>query len=143
MSSHRIRLLGPWEYEWHSNSNAEPVDPPNGTVKLPCNLAKSFGAGGTLTFKRKFHCPTNLEPHERVFLVLGQVPGAGTVSLNSVSVGLIGENCTDLQFDITAQLAKINVLTIAASYMPAEHGSTSPVANQGLLRDVALEIRSG
>ena len=56
MYPHRIRLRGPWQ--WRSATAT-------GTLTLPGHLSES----GVVTFVRRFGLPSNLEAHERVWLL--------------------------------------------------------------------------
>lgn len=139
MSVHRIRLLGPWEFCWHETSPE--TAPPNirGTTTLPQSWQSVFGsASGRATFSRRFHRPTNLEPHERVFLVLTAVRGAGQATLNGIALGEFTSDGGSVEFDITDLLLAFNLLSIDLAFTP-DSAAEQP---GGLFEPVVLEIRS-
>jgi hypothetical protein len=107
MYPHRIRLRGPWQ--WRSATAA-------GTLTLPGRL----GEPGVVTFVRRFGLPSNLDAHERVWLLR---PEAALVpaTLNGQALAL-GPAC-----DITAWLQPRNELQLQIEGTPGE---------------VALEIRA-
>ena len=139
MATHRIRLVGPWDFQWQESTGFAGPPVTHGTMKMPCRWQDVFGSfDGTATFTRKFHCPTNLEPHERVFIVLSGVPGHGSASLNGAPLGLFDAPNGETEFDATQRLAKFNLLEMTVRFSP----STMSVQTDGPLAEVALEIRS-
>ena len=73
MNVHRIRLRGPWNYEWLGDSKQEPQ---NGRVSLPKEWRDLLGdVEGCVRFQRTFHCPTNLSEASRVDLVFEGIGG--------------------------------------------------------------------
>ncbi len=139
MPTHRIRLLGPWEYEFCDVTGTTRSSERSGTMTMPADWYSLFGdSAGTVTLRRKFHCPTNLEPHERVFVVMAGLDGKGTAWLNENSLGAFTSSGGGTEFDVTSHLKPFNTLAI--------HLSFSPVGGQemkrGLIQPVALEIRS-
>ena len=92
---------------------------------------------GTAQFRRKFHRPTNLEPHERVILVFTEVRGTGSVQLNEWPVGEFTGNGKSVEFEITSLMKPFNELSVEVTFDPA----TQPSLSGGLYGAVALEIR--
>ena len=77
---HRIRLRGPWRYEWLS---AQEDHPPTGKAALPAEWRSLFGnTGGRVRFQRTFHAPTSLETATQVSLVFEGLGGADRLLLN-------------------------------------------------------------
>ncbi len=89
---HSIRLRGPWD--------SQPLegDPPAGTRHV-----------------RRFNCPTNLAPGQRVWLVIDETPGLVGVTLNAAEVGQVS-NLPALpcpaRFEIAALLQPRNELVL-------------------------------
>lgn len=141
MPSHRINLKGPWDFEWLTPviDTPNPDFPKSGTVSMPRDWQSIFGPNaGTVEFRRKFHRPTNLEPHERVMLVLTEVRGGGEVQLNEKFVGEFRSSSELVEFEIGPLLQPFNVLAIKITFDPQEqHGLPG-----GLFAPVALEIRA-
>jgi hypothetical protein len=138
---HSIRLRGPWELRpfvaASSSSAMLPGGDPLGfagdaiTQQLPAGWdAVLPGFRGTVRYMRRFGKPTNLETHERVWLVVGDVAGvAAAIELN-------GEKVSDTFFDITDLLRERNLLQIDVT-------QTDPEQPAGLMGEVRLEIRVG
>jgi hypothetical protein len=140
MSSHRIHLKGPWDYSWQGEADARPETfAPTGTVAMPRDWRSIFGQNpGTAQFRRKFHRPTNLDPHEHVMLVLTEVRGRGSVRLNEKEVGVITGTGNLVEFEITASMKPFNELVIDLNFDP----QIEPLLAGGLYGAVALDIRS-
>ena len=141
MSVHRINLRGPWDYAWQEpNAGHHSVAfAISGTVSMPQEWRSLFGdVGGCARFQRKFHRPTNLEPHERVFIVLTEARGTGSVKLNETPLGEFTANATEHKFDVTKALEPFNVLTVELTHCPSE----APDQSGGLYGVVAIEIRN-
>ena len=140
MASHRINLRGPWDFLWLRSTDISLVPiSETGTVNMPKDWQSVFGLiSGTSRFRRKFHRPTNLDPHEQVMIVFTEIRGAGTIRLNDQPVGSFTASERSVEFEITAFLKPFNELEVeiefAAKQEPAEAG--------GLFGVVALEIRS-
>jgi len=130
---YRIRLRGPWKYEW-----LEPKDRPegSGTVQMPARWEELFGKrAGRVRFQRRFGRPTNLEPSERVFVVFEGVGGNATVWLNGQPLGqLKGPRGA---FDVTELLRPSNQLVVEVEYAPDRWPDTPG----GLWGLVLIEIR--
>ena len=140
MPSHRIQLKGPWDFDWRACPD-EPSEAiaKSGTVTMPQEWRTLFGeASGTAQFRRKFHRPTNLEPHERIMLVLTEVRGSGGVRLNDVPVGHFVGSGGLVEFEISTLMKPVNEVAVDIKYDPV----TEPGLSGGLFGAVALEIRS-
>ena len=138
MSVHRIRLIGPWDYVWLGATDPTMDAPPTvgGTIKMPCDWQSIFGPrAGRATFSRQFHRPTNLEPHERVFIVLTGVGGAGRFSLNGLAMGDFDGKDKSAEAEVTNKLESFNQLEITIEFAPDD------ASLGGLYDAVALEIR--
>ena len=106
---------------------------------MPCDWHSLFGSVvGTATFRRRFHRPSNLEPHERVWLVCTGVRGCGTISLNDVLLSEFTSDGEAVECDVTSHLPPFNVVSIRLSAGGIEEHQP-PV---GLFQPVVLEIRS-
>lgn len=137
MPSHRINLRGPWDYRWLSGQQ-EPISV-QGTVSMPCEWRRIFGdASGLAEFGRKFHKPTNLEPHEIVTIVLTEVSGCGHARLNGVKLGEFTSTAESVQFEITDHLKPFNELKIEVYFDPSANRELSG----GLYGIVAIHIAS-
>lgn len=167
---HIIRLRGPWEYlplarTW---TDADAVRrestadlPPPGRVHLPADWEATLGADfrGRVRYTRRFGLPTNLEPHERVWLVIEGVDYFGSLALNGTSLGEIVGYQSLCEFDVTRLLAERNSLSLdvelpqvdeapdSAGQALAEH---QPIHRPGRERlpggpigEIRLEIRAG
>lgn len=142
MLGHRIRLKGPWEYEWISGG---PADDQAGKLQMPSSIdVTACGSGGDVQFIRRFHCPTNLDSSEQVFLVfagmtgrtprfaINDAPLTGTDASDPVPE--MAANCR-LEFEITDRLNEMNKLAVTLRI----DGQVPQPA--GLHDIVALEIR--
>jgi beta-mannosidase len=103
---HAIRLRGPWECE-------------------------PLGAGRARS-TRRFNCPTNLEPHERVWLVFDGFDSDAEVTLNGQPLGRFAAGDCPREFEITSLLEPHNVVSVEASRRADGAGS--------LAGEVRLEI---
>jgi hypothetical protein len=84
MEPYRIHLKGPWDVigPW-----PEPGEPTR-SVTMPKSWQDLFGStGGTATFARWFHCPTNLVPEDEIAIVLTGVNGSGRAWINDFLIG--------------------------------------------------------
>lgn len=138
MSVHRIRLIGPWDYVWLEAADPT-MDAPAataGTIKMPCDWESIFGPrAGRATFSRRFHRPTNLDPHEKVFIVLTGVGGAGRLSLNGLAMGEFDGKAKSAEVEVTDNLESFNQLEVTVDFAPDD------TSLGGLYDAVALEIR--
>jgi len=131
MTTHRINLRGPWDYQFDGNLS--------GTEAMPREWRALFGdRAGTATFRRKFHRPTNLDPHERVLIVFTEVGGSGRVSINGKQVDEFSAEGELVEIEITAFLKPFNELAVELKFDP--HFDAHQ--RGGLYGVTALEIRS-
>ncbi|MEX2288556.1 MAG: NRDE family protein [Planctomycetaceae bacterium] len=146
---HRMHLRGPWEVEWVSNAESPPPQPSpaggegerqatdSGRVKLPADWQSLFGERrGTVRFTRRFGKPTNLEPHEKVFIAFDGIGGVARVSVNGSHVGIIENSTSTIRFDVTALLNPSNTLDVVLTYTETDDASSPG----GLYAPVAIEV---
>ena len=138
MPVHRIRLLGPWEFAWEGSAGGGTPLVTEGTTAMPCDWHSLFGpVAGTATFRRGFHRPSNLEPHERVWLICTGVRGRGTVSLNDEQLSEFDADGEAVACEVTSRLEPFNVVSIRLSVGAVEEHHPPG----GLFEPVVLEIR--
>jgi hypothetical protein len=136
---HTIRLRGPWELTpllaetlHEMLPGGEPLGFAAGTItqQLPAAWDTVLpGFRGTVRYTRRFGKPTNLEAHERVWLIVSDVAGVAKLELN-------GEKVSDTSFDVTDRLQERNLSQIDVT-------QTDSAQPAGLLGEVRLEIRIG
>ena len=129
---HRMHLKGPWECEALSGEGA----PAAGRVKLPQAWEEAWSAfRGEMRYRRRFHRPTNLDPHERVWIVFDGVGGSARVAVNSQELGCIAADSEfPARFEITPLLQGSNELVVDVSFGSEASGPG------GLWAPVAIEI---
>jgi len=160
--THVIRLRGPWEYEPLARSIVaadgilrETTDdlPPHGRVHLPTDWGSTLGGDfrGRVRYLRRFGIPTNLEPHDQVWLVIEGVDYFGAVSLNVQPIGEVVGYQSAREFDIRHLLADRNLLTLEIALPRFDAGgATGAQADRpgradlpgGPIGEIRLEIRS-
>jgi hypothetical protein len=97
------------------------------------------GFSGVVRCRRRFGCPTCLDPHEAVFLVVDRCLLNGSVSLNREPLGQVNRKHADAaEFDITQRLQDRNELVLELVVAASQTGGD---AEAPLFRDVRLEIR--
>ncbi|MDZ4818925.1 MAG: hypothetical protein SGJ20_08140 [Planctomycetota bacterium] len=155
MEVHSIRLRGPWEYQVLARSTDDEVgsfdavlpsgELPAGKVHMPCDWGESLGADfrGTVCYTRRFGCPTGVETHQRVWLILDGVRDRASVCLNGQPLGDIIESTQPLEVDVTGLLNERNMLEVevSAPVDPAELPIPTDSLPGGLVGEVRLEIR--
>jgi hypothetical protein len=126
VTTHRIRLRGPWEVRPHGGA-------PPGRMTIPGRLLDGGWAGfaGRVSFYRRFGRPSNLSPGETVWLVFERVAGAAEMWVNG---GRLGALAGAGSFDVTTALAARNELAVIVE---------ADGDGCGIVGDVWLEIRSG
>jgi beta-galactosidase/beta-glucuronidase len=156
---HAIRLRGPWEYEplartfvAADGTRREGTDelPPSGRVHLPADWGVKLGADfrGRVRYVRRFGLPTNLEPHEQVWLVIDGVDYFGMVSLNGKPLGEMVGYQEAREFDVGDLLADRNLLTLEVELPRYEVGDSEidrPGRDHlpgGPIGEIRLEFRS-
>jgi hypothetical protein len=92
---------------------------------------------GHLLCRRRFGCPTCLDPHEQVWLVIERPALCGEVRLNDEPLGPLGATTDPTEFDITSRLRERNELSLEFHVPGVGHKN----ANDLLFADVRLEIR--
>ncbi|WP_397570314.1 hypothetical protein [Schlesneria sp. T3-172] len=139
MPAHRIQLKGPWEVfppqvnELHSDAEQKPE-----THTMPKEWRELFGdQGGTARFQRKFHRPSNLEPHERIFLAFSGIRGETRIRLNQRQLGEFDAQGGSIEVEVTSNMNSFNTLEVEIDFDPGQ----SPGLPGGLFGVVALEIR--
>lgn len=158
---HPIRLRGPWQYQvlsqCHVSTGTPPLAkigelPPPGKVQMPADWESHLGSDfrGCVRYVRNFGCPTALEPHETVFLVLEGVDALGRVELNGEQLGEITLAAGTAKFEITELLQERNELVVEVElpiYASAEaellHRGDRSGQPGGLFGEVRLEIWNG
>lgn len=134
-ASHRIRLRGPWGFAWREHPENEPTEV---RKKHPDDWQEFIGQrSGTVELTRRFHTPSNLDPEERVFIILEGVRGTGQIQLNDVRLGEFDQSRFTWEFPVPLPLPFSNLLRIVITFPAAD----SPEALTGLYGPVALEIR--
>jgi hypothetical protein len=118
---------------------------------MPTDWGASLGANfrGRVLYQRNFNCPTALEPHESVYLVVEGVDCLATIELNQKFVGGLTLASGPGKFDITPRLLPRNDLRIEVAlplYTEVEEFRTREARiglPGGLFGEVRLEICSG
>jgi hypothetical protein len=134
IETHAIRLRGPWECQLENGEVRR--------VHLPASLRQALAGAsrGRLTCRRRFGCPTCLDPHERVWLVVELPRFAGHVDLNGEQVGHMRRSEDVVEIDVTSRLAERNQLAIVFQLGETGDGTQS-AADDLLFAEVRLEIR--
>ena len=136
---HQIRLRGPWQVAWLGDDSPENAVPSFDTVYLPESWVELFGdADGRALFRRRFNRPSNLDPHERVGILLTDIRGEAIVRCNSSEITPADDAPSLQRYDVTDVLQDFNVLDIEIVCRP----SAIPEKDSGLWRPVLLEIRT-
>lgn len=146
---HRIRLRGPWIARWlgstaaaagqeHSAASTEEEEPQR--VRVPIDWQSTFGPRmGRARFERSFHCPTGLEPEDRVIVVLEKVSGRGRVLVDGrLAADIDSTTGPDFAVEITPLLAPACRLEVELEPLALPEESCPA----GLLGPVTLEIHS-
>lgn len=131
-----MRLIGPWDYQVLSGQTAGDR-PPTGRLRMPTDRTSAFGPEfvGAVRLRRRFNRPTNLDPHERVWLVIEGVEAGSPAALNGSALGEVGAAGQPVEFDVTGRLAMHNELAIDIVW----NGQDGAAAD--IFGDVRLEIR--
>ncbi len=139
---HTIRLRGPWEVQpLVQQRGGEPRSEDLPTC-IRCQMPADWGGVlgpdflGTVRYTRTFNCPTNLEAHEHVWLVVEPPRSSGAVRLNGHELGLVRLGESAGRFDITALLKQHNAVEIDVEHL--DPGSSAG----GLVGEVRLEIEA-
>lgn len=156
---HAIRLRGPWQFEPLSRYVAlsgDQVDesrenlPERGRATVPGDWGAALGSDfqGRVRYSRVFHAPAQLDPHERLWLVVEGVDARGVASVNGVRLGKIEGYALESCFDITSLISQSNEAAIEVE-LPVEAPSAGRPLRPGRehqpggpIREVRLEVRS-
>lgn len=151
---HIIRLRGPWELEpleryvagagRRCETRREEL-PAACTQKMPADWAAVLGRDffGLVRYTRNFNRPTNLEPHERVWLVVEPPRSHGRVFLDGELLGEARYGTPAARFDITPLLKdhnSVEVLVAHPSFADGGHSIEPADLPGGLVGEVRLEI---
>ena len=157
--THVIRLRGPWDYRpiarvWIGRDGERMEStlqlPPPGRVQLPADWGLTLGADfrGRVRYTRNFGLPTNLEPHEEVWLVVDGADYFGTISLNGMPLGEVIGFTRAVEFAVSPLLKPRNRLEFEVELPHYELGADKterPGRKNmpgGQIGEVRLEIRS-
>jgi hypothetical protein len=138
MTVHRIRLRGPWLLEPDTrNETGARAQTETRTVRLPAPRNELVDAGaGRIRLSRRFHCPTNLGPDDRVSIVVHDLPDGADVHLNGTR---LGRHAPDIAADsvfATSRLEPTNLLSVEFD------AATIPMTGDERWGEVALLISS-
>jgi hypothetical protein len=129
---HRIRLVGPWEYEPLARADGQPL-PPGGRMTMPVRWQESglTDFAGRVRFVRRFGYPGQIDDFERVWITFAGFTGRAAVSVNGepLATDCMGES--GCAFEVTRLLKFRNELTVDLEAGP----------DGGLWGEVALEVR--
>jgi hypothetical protein len=133
MYPHRIRLLGPWEYEVLPGAKVSPDAPLRGRITMPSTIADAGlpGFSGSIRFSRRFGMPRSHDAGEHYWLVFETTADFMEVTLNK---RLLGEFARRGPFavEVTGSLLDRNLLELTVQTMNDQDGLTG---------ETALEIR--
>jgi hypothetical protein len=136
IETHTIRLRGPWQCDLGGRQTR---------IRMPTQRRSVVGDDhrGRLSCRRKFGCPTCLDAHERVWLVIEMPARAGDATLNGALLGRFDNSATLTEFDITARLRERNELSLDFDFIPPESAAATPESDTCtlLFKEVRLEIR--
>jgi hypothetical protein len=144
---HVIRLRGPWDCEPLERFDGAGELPAGGRVKPPCDWAATLGREflGRVRYTRRFNRPTNIDPHEHVWLACDGVDQRATVALNGHALGNLTGHRGTTRFDVTSLLELHNTLWVDVTLDRATfhdrdlRGERAGDAG-GLVGEVRLEI---
>ena len=138
-SNHVIRLLGPWRAEVLSAESALEGTETSRKQKIPSTWQSWLGDHflGTVSYKRFFRVPTNLSPHQKVWLIVEPVDFAGCVHLNDSQLGMVQLGGPNFRHDASQLLRPRNELRIDVRL--SKDDIDSPRAG-GIIGEVRLEI---
>lgn len=135
---HRIRLRGPWEYNW---LNGGPAKESTGRLEIPISIGFVFeGAVGEVALSRRFQWPAVLDNDESIFLVFDGVAGLDIrfvlnehllADLTGAGIVMNGQ----FEFDVTPHILATNLLVVTLII-----DGTIPEPT-GVFDTVSLEIR--
>lgn len=148
-----MRLAGPWRYEVLARYKGAEAPltgaATSGTARLPGDWSRELGAEfrGRVRYTRAFNQPTNLDPHEHVWLVIDGVDAAAAVVLNGQELGQTAGYARLFERDVTVIVERRNELVVDVE-LPPFTPKYEPVLRPGrermpggLVGEVRLEIR--
>ncbi len=130
LSTHRIRLQGPWEWSPLTTDGAN-----WSKVSLPDEWGQLPAMSSAVAFRRRFHTPTGIKPLDQVFIV---VTTHGTVSklfLNEQRLTVV-DALPIYRAEVTPLLSGHNQLVIVLPLVDPDRPA------EGLGSPVVLEIVS-
>lgn len=136
IETHSIRLRGPWELVVGGVSRR---------IRMPVRRADVVGDNyrERISCRRRFGCPTCLDPHERVWLVIEMPSQSGEATLNGRRLGPFRGCSESTEFDITGGLKERNELRLDFDFALRTAGTAAldAATDELLFKDVRLEIR--
>jgi hypothetical protein len=136
IETHTIHLRGPWQCGTGGRLTR---------VHMPVQrrLVVADDYNGRLPCHRRFGCPTCLDPHERVWLVIEMPARSGEATLNGEILGQFQNTRNPTEFEITQRLHERNELVLDFDFArPVSAAVSTDSAEGGLLfKEVRLEIR--
>lgn len=145
MSSHRIRLAGPWEWQALTETNGVAGTGEVHKCQLPFPSEPNVVAGQGILLRRRFHCPTGMSATTTVTVAIEIQDGIPQLTLNDrILTGVADSEFTELassamtnqwRFDVSGFLKSYNELQVRLI----------PIRLDSLprLHAAALEIREG
>jgi hypothetical protein len=134
IETHTIRLRGPWQCDIGGRMTRVHMPAQRRSV-----VADDFH--GQLSCHRRFGCPTCLDPHESVWLVIDMPALSGEATLNGEVLGRFRSTSDPTEFDITARLQERNELVLEFDFARQATASSGSAASELLFKEVRLEIR--
>lgn len=153
---HTIRLRGPWQlepverYALRGDGRCECSTrelPARVRATMPGDWSCAWGSEflGRVRYRRTFHQPSGLEPHEKVFLVVEPARSQAVVSLDGRLLGELAFGDAPGRYEITPLLGETMRLEIVVSHplldergMPTDDSAVRKTG--GLVGEVRLEI---
>ncbi len=144
MTVHRIRLRGPWLLVPDAGTDAGGLtetetgtETAARTVRLPAPRGELVdGGAGRVRLSRRFHCPTNLGPDDRVSVVVHELPDGADVCLNGTRLARQSSDVAADSVFATSRLEPTNLLSVEFD------AGTIPATGDEPWGDVALLISS-
>lgn len=111
------------------------MDHPEALIEttIPGDWSAALGSDyrGGARFVRRFGLPTNLDPNERVFLVIGAVYESATICLNGTELGRQSRADDECRYEVTSLLQRRNEFVAVVEAADSAGG---------LMGEVKLEI---
>lgn len=110
-ATHRIRLRGPWEFEWLKAPAGLAADRRTGGLKLPMTWQEAFGSlAGTVRLSRRFGSPEDPDLTDRIWLEIAIPHAEAAALLNGEWLGTLAPGTA--RFDVSGRLADRNRLDL-------------------------------